>query len=357
MRLVAALLGGLLSLLPLPAQGRWTFAAGERFEVYTTGGDAVARRAIEDFDRIHRYFEQILHIPPITGPRTRLIIFNSRADFAPYASNAAVKAFYQSSVDGDFIVLPSLQGDSFRAIAHEYSHLVSRRTGRRYPLWLDDGLAEYFSTVTPQGAKLQVGAAPDERERALGFGVRLLPLERLFAVTRDSADYNTPSRAGMFYAQSWALTHMLLTDAQYRDRSAALLDRLAHGEPSALALTTVYGKPVEAIARDLTKYTLRGHYKTSAQAIDLPAAVATVQPRPATDFEAGVAVASLLAANESRRSEAATAFPRTRWCSRHSGGSHPRRGSRRSCARWPSSRPRFPQSVSSWSARCRPIST
>lgn len=297
-----------LWLAPVGAQSHWAYSQGEHFEVYTTGGDEVARRALEQFDRVHVYFEQALHLQPITGPRTHLIVFNTPEEFAPYASNASVKAFYQSSVDGDFIVLPTLRGDVFPAIAHEYAHLVSRRSGNHYPLWLDDGLAEYLSTVTPQNAKLQIGAPPPERTRALGFGVRLMPLERLFAIGRDSAEYNTPARAGLFYAQSWALTHMLLTDERYRDRSAALLAKLGHNEPTALALTTVYGRPVDDIARDLSKYTLRGHYKTSLIDVNLPDTATASTPRPATDFEAGVMMATLLAANQARRADAARAF-------------------------------------------------
>ena len=205
-------------------------------------------------------------------------------------------------------MLPSFGAHTFPAIAHEYAHLIARRTGSHYPLWLDDGLAEYFSTVAPQSAKLQIGAAPPERLRSLGFGVRLMPLERLFAITRDSAEYTTPGRATLFYAESWALTHMLLTDERYRDRSEALFVRLARGEPTALALTTVYGKPVDEITRDLSKYTLRGLYRSSLIEMPLPASTAQALARPATDFEASVTLASLLAANVARCDDARAAF-------------------------------------------------
>lgn len=297
-----------LCALPVRAQNHWTYAAGDHFEIYTTGGDAVARRALQDFDRVHMYFEQAMKTPPITGPRTRLIVFSSREEFAPYAANSSVKAFYQSNVDGDFIVLPSLKGDVLPVVTHEYAHLVARRTGSHYPLWFDDGLAEYFSTVTPMMAKLQIGAAPPERAKALGFGVKLMPLERLFTITRDSADYTAPSRAALFYAESWSLTHMLLTDERYRDRSADVLTRLANGEPSALALTTIYRKTVDDIAKDLSKYTLRGYYKTSTVDVALPTPTSNAITRAATDFEAGVALASLLASNPEHQPAARAAF-------------------------------------------------
>lgn len=254
------------------------------------------------------YFESALKALPITGPRTRLIVFSSREEFAPYAANASVKAFYQSNLDGDFIVLPSLKGDVLPAVTHEYAHLIARRTGCHYPLWLDEGLAEYFSTVTPTGAKLQIGSAPPERLKALSFGVRLLPLERLFVVTRESDEYTAPSRAALFYAESWALSHMLLSDDRYRGRSTDLFARLAKGEPSALALMTVYGKPVDDIAKDLSKYVLRASYKPSLVDVGLPPVAAAAETRPVTDFEARVVLASLLASNPDHYPAARASF-------------------------------------------------
>ena len=261
-----------------------------------------------DFERVHTYFEQVLHTETIAGPRTRLIVFNGGPEFASYAQAASVRGFYQSSPDGDFIVLPSLKGDVMPVAAHEYAHLFFRRTGRRYPLWLSDGLAEYFSTVTPQRDGLRIGAPPPERARALGFGVRLMPLERLFAVTRDSIEYTAPKSASLFYAQSWALAHLLVTDPRYRDLAPAFFARLARDEPAGLAFTTVYRANIDELGRDLTRYTLRGNYRTTTMQVDALPAILSATPRASTSFEAGVVLASLLGANPARESQAQAAF-------------------------------------------------
>jgi len=44
----------------------------------------------------------------------------------------------------------------------------------------------------------------------------LLPLDQLFAVNRESPEYRTKEQSRLFYAESWALTHMLLTHDRYR---------------------------------------------------------------------------------------------------------------------------------------------
>lgn len=302
-----------MALSARPASARsdapqWTYVADEHFEVYTTAGDAVARQVLDDCDLVHSYYEQLLHTTTVPGPRTRVIVFGEHSDFAPYAPHAAVRAFYQSSLDGDFIALAWLGGDAFPALAHEYAHLFFRRSGSPYPLWLADGLAEYFSTLTPQNGRLKVGSAPPERAKALGFGVRLMPLERLFAITRESADYTVPSRTSLFFAQSWALAHLLVTDERYRDRSAAYFARLAANEPAALAFQNVYGRNLDELSKDLSRYALRGNYKTTTTELPVRSATAASTPRPATDLEAGVVLASMLGANTERQARARAAF-------------------------------------------------
>ena len=40
-----------------------------------------------------------------------------------------------------------------------------------------------------------------------------MPLHELFAVTHNSPQYNESTRQGMFYAESWLLTHFLMAVA------------------------------------------------------------------------------------------------------------------------------------------------
>ena len=55
----------------------------------------------------------------------------------------------------------------------------------------------------------------------------------------------------MFYAQSWALTEMLLRSPQYSAGFQRVLAAIASGEASLEVLTRVYGKSADEITRDL----------------------------------------------------------------------------------------------------------
>ena len=88
----------------------------------------------------------------------------------------------------------------------------------------------------------------------------MLPLERLFAVTNGSPEYNTQTHAGVFYSQSWALTHMLMVDPRYRGKVKQFQQRIAGGMTSASAFADVYAMTPAAVAKDLANYVQRNQY-------------------------------------------------------------------------------------------------
>ena len=82
---------------------------------------------------------------------------------------------------------------------------------RNLPTWLSEGLAEYYSTYDHlrEGREATIGRPIESHLVQVGEG-RLLPLSELIAVDDSSPLYNEGERRSVFYAQSWALTHMLL---------------------------------------------------------------------------------------------------------------------------------------------------
>ncbi len=124
----------------------------------------------------------------------------------------------------------------FRVALHEYAHLLNRLNHPSLPLWLDEGLAELYSTLRADGDTVYWGTlAPIRANRLRATRVdpsvivatswmyylgrpglpshgRLapLPLEELLAATRRSDSYRRPEQAEMFYAQSAAFVHYLL---------------------------------------------------------------------------------------------------------------------------------------------------
>jgi hypothetical protein len=300
----------LLIARPAAAQ-TWTYASSDHFEVYTTGGDRTAREVLEHFERVHVFFTDFLKLSPGGAPLTRLIVFSNEREFAPYRPNEVAAAYYQPGPDRDYIVMRAFDEGASQVVAHEYSHLVFRRSGARYPLWLNEGFADFFSTLTPDGNKMKVGLPPEGRLYYLREGGQgLMPLPSLFAVGRDSREYNANSHAGLFYSQSWALTHLLLTDANYRPALVAFLDAIDAGSDAGTAIEKAYGRPLATVMHDLNAHVRRDQYRYYIADYTAPPRTNRLPTRRVEAFDAALVTANLLAISRDKGDEARAAFER-----------------------------------------------
>jgi hypothetical protein len=73
----------------------------------------------------------------------------------------------------------------------------------------------------------------------------------------DSPLYNEKTHAGLFYAESWALVHMLYLGPDYRSNLPALLAGIKSGARMTETFQRAYGKPVERVQKDLESYLQR----------------------------------------------------------------------------------------------------
>ena len=117
----------------------------------------------------------------------------------------------RTDVEGEFPYLP---------IYHEYVHLIVNLNYQRFPIWLNEGFADFFGCATLTGKGGKLGQANSSYLDILQQS-KLLPLETLFKVDHQSPYYNEAKKTSIFYAQSWALVHYLMTDPE-KQKSEAL---------------------------------------------------------------------------------------------------------------------------------------
>ena len=288
----------------------WTYAESEHFEVYTTGGDRTARDALNYFERVHAFFTEFMKITPQTKGRTRLIVFTGDRQFAPYKPGDLTVAFYQSGPERDYIVMRALDDEAYPVVVHEYVHLVLRHSPGTYPVWLNEGLAEFFSTLAQEGNRMGIGKPPLGRLAYITQEASMMPLDRLFGVTHGSPEYLGRSHSGVFYSQSWALTHMLFVDSRYKAGMGEFTRLVVNGMPSADALMKVYGKTAENVGRDLYNYVRQSQYTYFLADYRSPAAVRDRPIRRVDPFEAELVRANLLANMREREADARSAYER-----------------------------------------------
>lgn len=235
------------------AEPKWIHVPAADFEIYSSAGDGDTRRVLQSFERARGFFEQATGS---TGKRTEpvhVIVFGSKKEYELYRPNDFATAFYTQVAGRDYIVLGSANDEVFPVAVHEYVHLVAQNAGMKLPPWLNEGIAELFSTLEAQGDKVLVGRLIPGRMQAL-LRENWVPLAAIVSANRDSPYYNEKNKAGSLYNEGWALTHMLELNQAYGPRFPALLDEIQKGTPSQQALEKIYGKTLEAFDKDLQEY-------------------------------------------------------------------------------------------------------
>ena len=98
----------------------------------------------------------------------------------------------------------------FATVYHEYTHFMMRNASEWIPLWMNEGLAEFYQNTDIQEKEVLLGE-PNTDDILYLRQNRLLPLITLLKV-----DQTSPTIKGsVFYAESWALTHYIeISDAQ-----------------------------------------------------------------------------------------------------------------------------------------------
>ena len=160
----------------------------------------------------------------------------------------------------DYIVMSSLSSDRHMTAVHEYIHLLVRHSGVDLPPWLNEGFAMLYATLEPVGKKAQVGAFHPGYQQTL-LDNKWLDIATLTSVDHDSPHYNEKKRAGVFYAESLALVHMLSLSERYpREEFPKLIGGLVGGNPADAAFQEIYGKSLEQVYKDLRAYMRRGRF-------------------------------------------------------------------------------------------------
>ena len=232
----------------------WILARSPHFEVFSHAGGGEARQVLLWFERLHGFFDRQTGINVDRRLPLRVLVFSSIQEYAPFRRNRATEAYYATNDNGDYIILP--YPDSDRLAAHEYWHFVAHTGALRLPFWLNEGLAEFYSTVRLEARGERIGVALGLHLSALRHDP-WIRLPALLELADNSPALRERETAGMFYAESWALTHMLKLSPAYAPRFPQLLERLASGMLSVQALEAVYARQVNSIADDLRAWFLK----------------------------------------------------------------------------------------------------
>lgn len=236
----------LLLLLSASASAKetWTRVETKNFVLVGNGSDRDLRKVAMRLEEFRKAITLLLPRASVNAAvPTTVVVFKSDSSFDPFKPRYKGKAkdniagYFLRGPESNYIALTTETGGTvspYHVIFHEFVHFLIGNNLAHAPVWLNEGLAEFYSTfeTADDDQKVIIGR-PIVWHLAALQQMRPLPLKTFLAVDRKSPHYNESSKAGVFYAQSWALTHYLMlgNGGKRQEQLARFIDRLRFMSP------------------------------------------------------------------------------------------------------------------------------
>ena len=258
----ATLIAILAAARPAAAADKWITVRSPHFLLVGNASESRLRRMASDLEQCRAAFAMLF--PAAGQPSsigTTVFVFKDDASFVPFkplykGRPGNVSGYFMGGADENFIALNG-DIDTPTVIYHEFVHSLAAQATSRLPPWVNEGLAEFYSTfqASPNGMTVDLGR-PVQSHLELLQRRTLMPLSTLLAVERDSPDYNEESKQGMFYAQSWALVHylMMAKEGSRRPQLARYLTLLASGASIEDSFRSAFQTDYAGLERELFDY-------------------------------------------------------------------------------------------------------
>jgi tetratricopeptide (TPR) repeat protein len=311
---IAALLLLVLLVSAVSAQDNWRKVQSHHFTLVGNASERDLRTVGTKLEQFRSVFAQVF-------PQTKLdssvpltvIVFKNKIAYLPFmplynGKASDVSGYFQPGQDTHYITLTSEFGavNPYQTIFHEFVHALTHNATTNLPLWLMEGIAEFYSMceMSEQDTNVRLGA-PISHHLLRLRETPWLPLAQLFAVKQNSPEYNERDKKSLFYAQSWALVHYLLlsNNGQRQAQFNRFLNLLSTGAPVEEGFTKAFQTDFAMLEQELKEHVRRRNYSvlhyTAKEKLTFDQAL-TVTPLPAA--EANFYLGDMLA--QQRRAEA-----------------------------------------------------
>ena len=262
------------------AEKPWIEVRSPHFRVLTNGSADDARRVAHEFEQLRYVFATLF-------PTFRLdsgapfVVFAARDEDTAKSLEPLVWKMKGAKPAGLFhhgwekqfamVRLDTWSQGAREVVYHEYTHSILHMNAHWLPIWLDEGIAEFYAYTRFDEHHIYVGA-PTERYRTMATAVPI-PVETLITVNERSPYYHDDDKVQMFYAESWALVHYLtfgpnMDGGKRMNQYFALIQK---GMDQKKAFTQVFGDfaPMDkALQAYMTKFTFTSDILASPTDID-----------------------------------------------------------------------------------------
>ncbi len=290
-----------------PANERWTRTEIGNLVIVSNAGDRIVRGVAENLLRLRQSLMEVSKLETRSPIPTYVYAFRNEASFDPY--RVAIVGKNRQNVKGIFFALSDSNRILIQAdvgiddvVYHEFAHYFIRNTVVGIPLWLDEGLAEFYSTFSPGGGARSVRLGlPNKFHLSFLQEHGLMTLPELFAfepLERPSGDL----RVEQFYGESWLFAHYLLVGNPKRGAGLGpFLSLLYEGQPPAESFEKSFGVSMQDMQAELNTYLQRGRYSAVAYTLSETGTREIPQPKEMPRDEVLASLGDLLVHTDARQ--------------------------------------------------------
>jgi tetratricopeptide (TPR) repeat protein len=253
----------LILAVPSYAADKWVAIHSKNFTLVGNATESDIRRSGRTLEEFRSAMAELFpKMNQTTAAPTTILVFKNDESFKPYkplykGQPSNLLAFFQPGEDANYIALTATL-PSPNVVLHEYVHFLLRENIGSLPVWVSEGLAECYSTFELGGKQneFMVGRAPEAHIATLNMTQQFIPLKSLMAIQPGSPEYNEESKQGMFYAESWAITHYLLfgADGKRRTQFGEFLGGLLKGETAENSFGQAFHTDYATIESEVREY-------------------------------------------------------------------------------------------------------
>jgi tetratricopeptide (TPR) repeat protein len=297
--LLATFLPAVLSSREAFAEQTWTEIRSPHFRVLTNGSSKDGRKVANEFEQMRYVFSLRFNDENIqSGPPLTVIAARDEATFRSLdatgwkamGGNLAGQFFRGWEKQFAIVRLDTWTDANQVVVYHEYTHSVLHANAHWLPVWLDEGLAEFYAYTRFEKDRIYIGA-PSMRMRVLQ-GLSLIPVSTMLDVNYRSPYYHDEAKTQIFYGEAWAMVHYMLfgPGMEKGEKLNRFFKMLQNGVPQQKAFQQVFGDTSAfdtGFSQYLTHVTFSAGILPSTLGFD-PKSFSERQLTPAeTDYELG----------------------------------------------------------------------
>ncbi|MDX2042631.1 MAG: DUF1570 domain-containing protein [Acidobacteriota bacterium] len=255
------------SSISVSAKETWIKAKSKHFTLVGNADEKQIRKVGAELEKFREAVSRLSGIwQRRFTPLVTVFVFKDNETYEPFkplyqGKPAEVSGYLQSDNNSAYITLTTdyRRQAPESIIFHEYVHFLTGGGQRALPVWLSEGLAEYFSTfaVTDGGKQIVIGRAIPAHLRRLRED-KWLSMQSLLIADHDSQFYQELDKKTVFYAQSWALTHYLMSgDTDRQSQFRQFLNAVATGLSAETAFKQFFQTSADELDVTLRDYIRR----------------------------------------------------------------------------------------------------